>query len=116
MPKTKTKPIIMVSSAVYGFEELLDRIYATLSSPELGYEVWMSHAGTLPVDPTVTALRFNDNGRPAPLHPYRQEATAMNRDRITTFRGGAAAPKTRTAGHVEFTASLNHDINTTCID
>ena len=38
--KSKRKPILMVSSAVYGFEELLDRIYATLSSPELGYEVW----------------------------------------------------------------------------
>jgi len=56
MPARKKKLILMISSAVYGFEELLDRIYATLSSPELGYEVWMSHAGTLPVDPRVTAL------------------------------------------------------------
>lgn len=52
--KKKDKPILMVSSAVYGFEELLDRIYATLST--LGYEVWMSHKGTMPVDPKLTAL------------------------------------------------------------
>ncbi len=44
----------MISSSVYGFEELLDRIYATLST--LGYEVWMSHKGTMPVDPKLTAL------------------------------------------------------------
>lgn len=56
MPKPRKKPILMVSSAVYGFEELLDRIYATLSGPDFNYEVWMSHAGTMPVDPQVTAL------------------------------------------------------------
>lgn len=54
MPLRTAKPILLVSSAVYGFEELLDRIYATLST--LDYEVWMSHAGTMPVDPTLTAL------------------------------------------------------------
>ncbi|MCP5535436.1 MAG: DUF4062 domain-containing protein [Akkermansiaceae bacterium] len=54
MAAKKKKPILMVSSAVYGFEELLDRIYATLST--LGYEVWMSHKGTMPVDPKLTAL------------------------------------------------------------
>lgn len=54
MAAKKEKSILMVSSAVYGFEELLDRIYATLST--LGYEVWMSHKGTMPVDPEVTAL------------------------------------------------------------
>jgi len=55
---TRAKPVLMVSSAVYGFEELLDRIYATLTSPDpkLRYEVWMSHAGTMPVDPNQTAL------------------------------------------------------------
>lgn len=46
----------MVSSTVYGFEDLLDRIYATLSPAELNYEIWMSHAGTMPVDPELTAL------------------------------------------------------------
>jgi hypothetical protein len=56
MPKPRKKPILMVSSAVYGFEELLDRIYATLAGPDFNYEVWMSHAGTMPVDPQVTAL------------------------------------------------------------
>ena len=39
---------IMVSSAVYGYQEFLDRIYDLLVN--LGYEVWMSHKGTIPVD------------------------------------------------------------------
>lgn len=37
----------MVSSAVYGYQEFLDRIYDVLTN--LGYEVWMSHKGTMPV-------------------------------------------------------------------
>ncbi len=51
---TKRKPILMVSSAVFGFEELLDRIYASLV--QMNYEVWMSHKGTMPVYPELTAL------------------------------------------------------------
>jgi hypothetical protein len=39
---------IMVSSAVYGIELLLDRIFAILEG--YGYEVWMSHKGTVPTD------------------------------------------------------------------
>jgi hypothetical protein len=54
MPARKQKQILMVSSAVYGFEDLLDRIYASLST--LDYEVWMSHKGTMPVYPGMTAL------------------------------------------------------------
>ena len=50
----KRKPILLVSSAVYGFEELLDRIYAELVG--FNYEVWMSHKGTVPVYPDMTAL------------------------------------------------------------
>ena len=38
---------IMVSSAVYGYQEFLDRIYDLLVA--LGFEVWMSHKGTIPV-------------------------------------------------------------------
>ncbi|GAO94322.1 hypothetical protein PSA5_16415 [Pseudomonas syringae pv. actinidiae] len=38
---------IMVSSTVYGVEELLDRVYTLLTS--FGYEVLMSHKGTIPV-------------------------------------------------------------------
>jgi hypothetical protein len=53
MPSTE-QPVLMVSSVVYGYEELLDRIYASLST--FGYEVWMSHKGTMPVDPKLTAL------------------------------------------------------------
>ncbi len=48
MSKEK-KLTVMVSSTVYGIEELLDRIYGILSGPGFGYEVWMSHKGTLPV-------------------------------------------------------------------
>ena len=44
----------MVSSAVYGSEELLERLYAILDG--LGFEVWMSHKGTAPINPHVTAL------------------------------------------------------------
>lgn len=50
--KSQTK--VLVSSAVYGFEELLDQIYGVLIS--LDYEVWMSHKGTVPVDPKKTAM------------------------------------------------------------
>lgn len=49
------KPItIMVSSTVYGMEDLLDRIYDLLT--RFGYEVWMSHKGTLPVYSDRTAF------------------------------------------------------------
>ena len=44
----------MVSSTVYGIEELLDQVYALLGG--FGYEVWMSHKGTVPVYPDQTAL------------------------------------------------------------
>lgn len=37
----------MVSSTVYGVEDELDRIYSLLTG--FGYEVWMSHMGTMPV-------------------------------------------------------------------
>lgn len=45
---------IMVSSTVYGIEELLDRVYALLTG--FGYEVWMSHKGTMPVFSNQTAF------------------------------------------------------------
>lgn len=41
--------LIMVSSTVYGIEDLLEQIYGVLNG--LGYEVWMSYKGTVPVDP-----------------------------------------------------------------
>lgn len=44
----------MVSSTVYGIEELLDRIYTLLTA--FGYEVWMSHKGTVPVFSNCSAL------------------------------------------------------------
>ena len=51
----KQKPlVVMVSSTVYGIEELLDRVYAILTN--FGYEVWMSHKGTVPVLPDKTAF------------------------------------------------------------
>lgn len=51
MPK---RPIIMVSSTVYGIEELLEKIYTELTL--FKYEVWMSHKGTLPVRSDRTAF------------------------------------------------------------
>jgi hypothetical protein len=50
--KFKTK--VLVSSAVYNHQELLDQIYGVLVN--LDYEVWMSHKGTLPIDPKKTAM------------------------------------------------------------
>lgn len=41
------KLVVLVSSPVYGIEELLERIYTLLTA--FGYEVWMSHKGTMPV-------------------------------------------------------------------
>ena len=39
----------MVSSTVYGIEELLDQVYSLLTN--FGYEVWASHKGTVTVFP-----------------------------------------------------------------
>ena len=47
MMETGKKLKLMVSSTVYGIEDELERIYSTLTS--FGYDVWMSHMGTLPV-------------------------------------------------------------------
>ena len=52
--ENQTKPVVMVSSTVYGIEELLDRIYTLLVT--FGYEVWMSHKGTMPVFSNLTAF------------------------------------------------------------
>lgn len=52
--KDGKKLTIMVSSTVYGFEELLDRIYTLLTA--FGYEVWMSHKGTVPVFSSCSAF------------------------------------------------------------
>jgi len=50
----KKKLTVMVSSTVYGIEELLDQIHAILT--RFGYDVWMSHKGTVPVLSTKTAF------------------------------------------------------------
>lgn len=52
--QTQQKLTLMVSSTVEGMEELLDRIYAMLTV--FGYEVWMSHKGTIPVNSNRTAF------------------------------------------------------------
>lgn len=46
------KPIIMVSSSVYGIRPLLGQIFSTLE--QYGYEVWMSNNRTIPVDPRLS--------------------------------------------------------------
>ena len=54
-PKVPDKRLtLMVSSTVYGIEELLERVYAVLT--EFGYDVWISHKGTLPVSSTRSAF------------------------------------------------------------
>lgn len=47
MSSSAKKPVILVSSTVYGIEDLLEGVYGLLNT--FGYEVWMSHKGTLPV-------------------------------------------------------------------
>jgi hypothetical protein len=54
LKSSKERPTILVSSTVYGIEELLERIYTVLTA--FGYEVWMSHKGTLPVRSDGTAF------------------------------------------------------------
>ncbi|MBN2433741.1 MAG: DUF4062 domain-containing protein [Spirochaetes bacterium] len=63
--KSTRKPIIFISSTVYGIEELLERIYTLLTN--FGYEVWLSHTGTVPVfsnksafDNCITAVKKCD--------------------------------------------------------
>jgi hypothetical protein len=45
---------ILVSSVVYGYEDLLESIYALLET--FGYEVVMSYKGTVPIDPDDSAM------------------------------------------------------------
>jgi|ERR1035438_5566708 hypothetical protein len=45
---------ILVSSAVYGYEDLLESIYALLEG--FGYDVLMSHRGTVPIDANQSAM------------------------------------------------------------
>lgn len=52
--RTKKRLTIMVSSTVYGIEEVLEQVYALLNG--FGYEVWCSHKGTVQVYPNQTAL------------------------------------------------------------
>jgi len=52
--KAHKKLTVLVSSTVYGIEGLLDRVYTLLTG--FGYEVWMSHKGTVPVRSDRTAF------------------------------------------------------------
>jgi hypothetical protein len=45
---------LMVSSTVYGLEGYLEQVFAILES--YGYEVWMSHKGTISTNPKKTAF------------------------------------------------------------
>ena len=53
-PPRERKLNILVSSVVYGYEDLLESIYALLET--FGYEVLMSHKGTIPIDPDDSAM------------------------------------------------------------
>lgn len=44
----------MVSSVVFGYEDFLESIYAILEN--FGYEVRMSHKGTIEIDPNISAM------------------------------------------------------------
>src|SRR5260221_8667285 len=45
---------VLVSSTVYGYEDFLESIYAILGN--FGYEVLMSHNGTIPIEPEISAM------------------------------------------------------------
>jgi hypothetical protein len=45
---------ILVSSVVYGHEDLLESVYSLLDT--FGYDVLMSHKGTIPIDPERSAM------------------------------------------------------------
>ncbi len=49
-----TKLKILVSSVVYGYEDLLESVYSLLE--EFGYEVLMSYKGTIPINPDISAM------------------------------------------------------------
>jgi hypothetical protein len=50
----RERPVIMVSSSVYGIEPLLNQIEAVLKPA--GWEVWMSKAGSFQVDSDYSAM------------------------------------------------------------
>lgn len=52
--KADSKLKIFVSSSVYGNEEMLTRVDALLR--RYGYQVWMSHVGTVPIKPNKSAF------------------------------------------------------------
>ena len=52
--KEKIRLKILVSSVVYGYEDLLESIYALLGT--FGYDVAMSYKGTIPIDPDQSAM------------------------------------------------------------
>lgn len=54
MTTSSPKLTVLVSSSVYGIEELLERIYVLLMT--FGYEVWMSHKGTMPLFSNLSAF------------------------------------------------------------
>lgn len=80
---------IMVSSTVFGIESLLDQVYGTLTG--LGYEVWMSHKGTIPTDPRKSNF---DNC----LQAVRECDLFLG---IITGRYGSSAPGERSICHQE---------------
>lgn len=53
-PQKAPRLSVMVSSTVYGIEDLLEQIYALLT--RFGYDVWMSHRGTIEVKSTEHAF------------------------------------------------------------
>ena len=52
--KRRPRLKILVSSVVYGYEDLLESIYALLET--FDYEVIMSYKGTIPIDPDDSAM------------------------------------------------------------
>ena len=97
------KPVIMVSSTVYGIESLLNAIHGTLDG--IGYKVWMSHKGSVPVHPRksnfynclqavrncdlflgIITGRYGSGRRPGEFSiTHREVQEAITRDKLRWF-------------------------------
>lgn len=94
----KRRLTIMVSSTVYGIEDLLDQVYAVLT--RFGYEVWMSHRGTVTVN-------SND-------HPFESSLKAVDEcdlflGLITPQYGSGVAKGEISITHQEFIRAIENN-------
>ena len=88
----------MVSSTVYGLEGFLDQVFAILEG--YGYEVWMSHKGTIPTNPKSSGPNSRAITTRAPVRSARLAACEPSRAApprmVFSFRSCIAMVSTNT--------------------